>query len=59
MLRDVGQGLVSRWLSSLLVAAYVVGAGVMFGLLTSIETGGFCLLSWCCIWFPICNDPLR
>jgi len=24
----------------------------MFGLLTSIETGGFCLLPWCCIWFP-------
>jgi hypothetical protein len=52
MLRDVGEGPVSRWLSALLVTAYIAVAFVAGGSLLGVTTAGACLLPWMCVWFP-------
>jgi hypothetical protein len=52
MLREVGEGLMSRWLASLLAIVEIIVAFTEGGALTGIEMASFCLVAWCCIWFP-------
>jgi hypothetical protein len=43
---------VSRWLSLLLVLAYVAGAGVVAGALSALRLLGAMLVPLACVWFP-------
>jgi hypothetical protein len=52
MLRDVGDGFVSRWLSSLFVMGYIIAAFVADGAVTGLRVAAYCLVAWCCVWFP-------
>jgi hypothetical protein len=52
MLRDVGEGLVSRSLSSLVVTVYIIVAFAAGGALAGIRMAAFCLFAWCCVWLP-------
>ncbi len=50
--REVGDGLVSRWLSSLVAIAYVIMALASRGIQAGTETAIYCFLAWFCVWFP-------
>jgi hypothetical protein len=52
MLSDVGEGPLSRWLSALLVVIYIISAFASGGLYPGIKMVGFCVIPWCCVWFP-------
>ena len=52
MLSEAGEGLVSRWLSSLLVTVYLIVPLAAGEPLLVVEAAFFCLFAWCCVWFP-------
>ena len=61
MLRDVGEGLVSRWLSSLLAIVSIIIAFAGGGPATGIPMVFLSLFAWCCVWFPgvMGTNPVR
>jgi hypothetical protein len=52
ILGDVGDGLISRWLSSFVAAAYIVAAFAWGRAGDGFRTAAYCLLAWSCVWFP-------
>jgi hypothetical protein len=61
VLTDVGEGLMSRWLSSLVAAVYIVLALVAGDPLAIVEMAAYCLFALCCVWSPYAmnSSPVR
>ncbi len=52
VMRDVGEGPVSRWLSVLVATIEIVSVFIYGGVLLGIRSGLYFMLALCCIWFP-------
>jgi len=52
MLRDVGEGPISRTLSILVVIAYGAAAFNKKDQLWAAMSIGYCVFALCCVWFP-------
>ncbi len=52
MLRDVGEGLISRTLTMLVVIGYLAAALVRKDPVSVAMRIGYCVFALCCVWFP-------